>query len=235
MPWAALEQALSRHFPATAAAGGRPALPVRLIAGLLYLKHAYDLSDEAVCERWLENPYWQFFTGEVVFQTRLPCDPSSLTRWRQRLGEAGMEELLAHTINAVHVMKAVDAREVSRVIVDTTVQEKAIAYPTHSRLLEVARKKLVLLAKRYGSALRQSDARQGPALSRFARLGCLDNVPDETTILNFRSLLETHGLAVRMLEAVNAHLVRKGQSLRSGMIVDATLIAAPTNLWIVRR
>ncbi len=102
MPWAALEQALSRHFPATAAtaaAGGRPALPVRLIAGLLYLKHAYDLSDEAVCERWLENSYWQFFTGKIVFQTRLTCDPSSLTRWRQRLGEAGMEELLAHTIN----------------------------------------------------------------------------------------------------------------------------------------
>ncbi len=138
------------------------------IAGLLYLKHAYDLSDEAVCERWLENPYWQFFTGEVVFQTRLPCDASSLTRWRQRLGEAGMEELLAHTINAAHAMQAVDARELSRVIVDTTVQEKAIAYPTDSRLLEVARKKLVLLAKRHGIGLRQSYARQGPALSRKA-------------------------------------------------------------------
>ncbi|WP_199914010.1 transposase, partial [Xanthomonas fragariae] len=71
MPWTALEQALSSRLPATQAGGGRPALPVRLIAGLLYLKHAYDLSDEAVCERWLENPYWQFFTGEVVFQTRL--------------------------------------------------------------------------------------------------------------------------------------------------------------------
>ncbi|SMQ99602.1 IS1478 transposase [Xanthomonas fragariae] len=79
-----------------------------------------------------------------------------------------MEELLAHTINAAHAMKAVDAREVSRVIVDATVQEKAIAYPTDSRLLEVARKKLVLLAKRYGIALRQSDARQGPALCRKA-------------------------------------------------------------------
>ncbi|OLG82148.1 transposase, partial [Xanthomonas oryzae pv. oryzae] len=71
------------------------------------LKHTYDLSDEAVCERWLENPYWQFFTGEVVFQTCVPCDPSSLTRWRQRLGEAGMEALLAHTINTAHAMKAV--------------------------------------------------------------------------------------------------------------------------------
>ncbi|ENZ93926.1 IS5 family transposase, partial [Xanthomonas fragariae] len=80
----------------------------------------------------------------------------------------GMEELLAHTINAAHAMQAVDARELSRVIVDTTVQEKAIAYPTDSRLLEVARKKLVLLAKRHGIGLRQSYARQGPALSRKA-------------------------------------------------------------------
>ncbi|OMO16176.1 hypothetical protein LMG9585_18695, partial [Xanthomonas oryzae pv. oryzae] len=62
LPWSALEQALSPQLPATTGTGGRPALPVRLIAGLLYLKHAYDLSDEAVCERWLENPYWQFFT-----------------------------------------------------------------------------------------------------------------------------------------------------------------------------
>ncbi|WP_108813194.1 transposase [Xanthomonas fragariae] len=164
MPWTALEQALSSRLPATQAGGGRPALPVRLIAGLLYLKHAYDLSDEAVCERWLENPYWQFFTGEVVFQTRLPCDASSLTRWRQRLGEAGMEELLAHTINAAHAMQAVDARELSRVIVDTTVQEKAIAYPTDSRLLEVARKKLVLLAK-----MRRVLRRQRTVLGRLMR------------------------------------------------------------------
>ncbi|OOW91485.1 transposase [Xanthomonas campestris pv. vitistrifoliae] len=168
LPWDALEHALSPQFPATPTGGGRPALPVRLMIGLLYLKHAYDLSDEALCARWLENPYWQFFTGEVVFQTRLPCDPSSLTRWRQRLGEAGMEELLAHTINAAHAMKAVDGRELSRVIVDTTVQEKAIAYPTDSRLLEVARKKLVMLAKRHGIALRQTYTRQGPNLSRKA-------------------------------------------------------------------
>lgn len=168
MPWPALEQALSARLPADPVRGGRPALPVRLMAGLLYLKHAYDLSDEAVCERWLENPYWQFFTGEVFFQTRLPCDPSSLTRWRQRLGEAGMEELLAQTINAAQAMKAVDARELSRVIVDSTVQEKAIAPPTDSRLLEVARRKLVMLCKRHGVKLRQSYEREGPGLSRQA-------------------------------------------------------------------
>ena len=147
MLWEDLEDALSSTLPPDPERGGRPALPVRLMAGLLYLKHAYDLSDEEVCVRWLENPYWQFFTGEVVFQTTLPCNPSSLTRWRQRLGEAGMEELLAQTIAAARSMKAVDARELSRVIVDTTVQEKAIAHPTGSRLLEAARRKLVLLSR----------------------------------------------------------------------------------------
>ena len=168
MPWAELEDALAPTLPADPERGGRPALPVRLMAGLLYLKRAYDLSDEEVCVRWLENPYWQFFTGEVVFQTRLPCNPSSLTRWRQRLGEAGLEELLAQTIAAARSMKAVDARELSRVIVDTTVQEKAIAHPTDSRLLEVARRKLVLLSKRAGLKLRQPYEREAPGLSRKA-------------------------------------------------------------------
>ena len=71
---------MSARLLADPVRGERPALPIRLIVGLLYFKHAYDLSDDAICERWLENPYWQFFTGEVFFQTRLPCDPSSLTR-----------------------------------------------------------------------------------------------------------------------------------------------------------
>ena len=168
MPWTDLEDALAPALPPDPERGGRPALPVRLMAGLLYLKHAYDLSDEAVCERWLENPYWQFFTGEVVFQTTLPCNPSSLTRWRQRLGEAGMEELLTQTIAAARSMKAVDARELSRVIVDTTVQEKAIAHPTDSRLLEVARKKLVLMSRRNGLKLRQTYEREAPGLARKA-------------------------------------------------------------------
>lgn len=168
MPWAELEDALSMTLPPTPVAGGRPALPMRLMAGLLSLKHAHNLSDEDTCLRWLENPYWQFFTGEVFFQTTLPCDPSSLVRWRQRLGEAGMEELLAQTIAAARSMKAITPRDLERVIVDSTVQEKAVTYPTDSRLLEAGRKKLVLLAKRHGIALRQSYEREGPRLSRRA-------------------------------------------------------------------
>ena len=68
-----------------------------------------------------------------------------------------------------------------------------------------------------------------PVMRRFARLSGLDNIPDETTILNFRRLLETHDLAPQLLERVNAHLARKGQSLKAGTIVDATIIAAPSS------
>ena len=124
MPWAELEDALAMTLPPAPVAGGRPALPVRLMAGLLYLKHAHNLSDEDTCRRWLENPYWQFFTGEVFFQTTLPCDPSSLVRWRQRLGEAGMEELLAQTIATARSMKAITPRDLARVIVDSTVRAR---------------------------------------------------------------------------------------------------------------
>ena len=70
---------------------GAPVLPTRLVAGLHYLKHAYRLSDEAVVERWVENPYWQLFCGAEYFQYELPCPPSSLTKWRQRIGAEGCE------------------------------------------------------------------------------------------------------------------------------------------------
>lgn len=168
--WSALDVAWGAR--AQPAGAGNPALPVRLVAGLLYLKHIHNLSDEAVCARWLENPYWQFFTGEVWFQTRFPCDPSSLTRYRKRLGEAGLEELLSLTIETGKTMKVVSTRDLQRVIVDSTVQEKAVAYPTDSRLLEIARRKLVQFARKQGLALRRSYEREGPTLrfqaGRFA-------------------------------------------------------------------
>ncbi len=166
MPWDGIENAVSGVFPPAPAGAGRAALPIRLMAGLLYLKHAYNLSDEATCERWFKNCYWQYFTAEVNFQTRLPCGPSSSTRWRQRLGEAGMEELLAQTIEAGKSMRAANVEDLGRVIIDSTVQEKAMGLPTDSRLLKVARRKLVKLALGEGLRLRQSCEREGPKLSR---------------------------------------------------------------------
>jgi IS5 family transposase len=149
-------------------AGGRPRLPVRLMLSLLYLKHAYDLSDEAVVERWSENVYWQFFSGMEHFEPRLPCDPTQVGRFRSAIGEAGVEELLKATVDCAVSNQAVAPSEFSRVIVDTTVQEKAIAHPTDSRLLEIARYQVVKAAKAVGIRLKQTFAAEGKTLRRKA-------------------------------------------------------------------
>lgn len=161
--WDFFEREWSGFFPSEA---GRPATPSRLVAGLLYLQHAYRLSDEAVVARWVENPYYQHFCGEAFFQHRAPIDPSSLTRWRNRIGEEGAEWLLTKTIEAGRASGAVDDKSLERVSVDTTVMEKNIAYPTDARLYERARQKLVALAHEAGVDLRQSYARLAPRVAR---------------------------------------------------------------------
>ena len=158
--WSAFEAAWSPQFESTT---GRPALPTRRMAALLYLKHAFALSDEDTVERWCENPYWQHFSGERYFRHELPCDPSSLVRWRRRIGEEGCEWLLAHSIEAARRAGVIKTKSLEAVIVDTTVQPKAIAHPTDSRLLNRAREQLVAAAQKAGIALRQSYARVGKA------------------------------------------------------------------------
>ena len=135
---------------------GQPPLPTRLVAGLFILKHMHNLSDEALCERWVENPYFQYFCGEVVFQHELPFDRSSLTRWRQRLGEEQIAALLQESLSVAHRTGAIESKDLERVVVDTAVQEKAIAHPTDARLTHRAIEKLVAQAKREGVELRQS-------------------------------------------------------------------------------
>lgn len=77
---------------------GCPAKPVRLMVGLLVLKQVYNLADETVMEEWVSNPYFQYFCGETVFQWKFPCDPSDLVHFRHRIGEAGVEKILAASI-----------------------------------------------------------------------------------------------------------------------------------------
>src|SRR5437762_10283835 len=140
---------------------GQPPLPTRLMAGLAILKHTYDLSDEVLCERWVENPYYQFFCGEEFFQHRLVFDRSSLTRWRQRMGEEKLQALLQESLAVATKTEAIKPSDLNRVIVDTTVQPKNVMFPTDARLLNRAREILVRLAKRSGIKLRQSYARVG--------------------------------------------------------------------------
>ncbi|CAG0910755.1 unnamed protein product, partial [Cyprideis torosa] len=153
--WNALEQEVEGSF----SSAGAPGLPVRLMAGLMYLQHAYDVSDERVVEQWLESPYWQSFCGETFFQHRFPCHPTSLTKWRQRLGEAGCEALLAQTIQAGLESGALKRSSLKRVVVDSTVQEKAIAHPTDAKLFNRCRQQLVEVAHQQGIGLRQTYAK----------------------------------------------------------------------------
>jgi IS5 family transposase len=132
---------------------GRPPLPTRLMAGLAILKHTYDLSDEVLCERWVENPYYQCFCGEEFFQHRLVFDRSSLTRWRNRMGDERLAALIQESLSVATRTKAIKPSELSRVIVDTTVQPKNVTFPTDAKLLNRAREKLVRLARRHGGGL----------------------------------------------------------------------------------
>ena len=160
--WSVFETRWAEFFPSRT---GRPASSPRLIAGLLYLQHTFACSDEDLVWTWVENPYWQHFCGETYFQHKPPIDPSSMTRWRQRVGEEGVEWLLTETIEAARRGKVVKAKSFEKIIIDTTVMEKAVAYPTDSRLLECGRQHLVKLADALGVTLRQNYNREAPRLA----------------------------------------------------------------------
>jgi transposase, IS5 family len=151
---------------------GRPATSTRLMVSLHYLKYTHDLSDEAVVMGWVENPYWQYLSGMEFFCHEPPIDPSSMSRWRRRVGEAGSEELLKQTIECGLKLKIIKPSELRRVNVDTTVQEKHIRHPTDGRLYNRMRQRLVAAALREGLKLRQSYVRVGKRLlaqqSRYA-------------------------------------------------------------------
>jgi len=153
--WHYLEEGFGSVY-ADSAAGGQPPLPTRLMAGLAILKHMENLSDEDLCERWVRDPYYQYFCGEEFFQHKTPFDRSSMTRWRKRMGEERLGRLLEESLRLAHQEGALALRDLQRVVVDTTLQPKAIAHPTDHRLLWKAMEKLAKLAKREGIPLRQS-------------------------------------------------------------------------------
>jgi transposase, IS5 family len=187
MPWQEIEASLAQRWarqvmagkkiedldlfgPVSVVAGGsisnagRPRLPTRLMVALLYLKHAFNESDEDVIQRWGETPTWQYFSGNEYFEHQRPCDPTQLGRFRKALGEEGVEELLARTMEVAVTLKLIAKKELTRVIVDSTVQEKAISHPTDSKLLETARSKVVEAAKANGIELKQTYAKEGHLL-----------------------------------------------------------------------
>ncbi|MGY4168349.1 IS5 family transposase [Bradyrhizobium sp. USDA 4529] len=146
---------------------GRPGIETRFMIGLLLLKHIYGLSDEGVCERWVHDPYFQFFTGEEFFRHVFPHERSDLSHWRKRLGDK-LEQLLAESLRVAHETGALRSQDLKRVTVDTTVQPKAISFPTDAKLLHAAIRGLNRLARKHGVKLRQSYCRVAKSAAMMA-------------------------------------------------------------------
>ena len=174
IPWKDFEEGFGEYYSEE----GRPAKPVRLMVGLVLLKQMYDQSDEDVVERWVENPYWQQFCGMSDFQWELPCDPSDLVYFRQRIGEQGVALILAISAQ----MHGKRAKE-SEVIVDSTVQEKNVSYPLDTkqyrkiiiRCWKLADRSAVRLRRRYRKEVRAcimaQRLRKDPRRRKAARRG----------------------------------------------------------------
>lgn len=156
--WDFLTQELGPYY---AEGPGRPEIPIRVIVGLHYLKYLENESDESVVQKFCENPYWQYFCGMETFQHRLPCHPTTLVKWRKRIGEKGVEKLLSHTIDTAKRMALLPEDLLKNVNVDTTVQEKVITFPTDTKLCHRMRIKLIAAARKRKIILRQSYLRVG--------------------------------------------------------------------------
>ncbi len=146
LPWAQFEQAFGKYYSPE----GRPAKPVRLMVGLLLLKQLFNQGDETVVAAWVQNPYWQYFCGMNEFQWQVPCDPSDLVYFRQRIGEAGVQCILQASVQ-LHG----PAAQEPEVVVDTTVQEKNITHPTDTKLTHKIIRRCWKLADRNGVKLRR--------------------------------------------------------------------------------
>ena len=144
---------------------GKPNKHIRLMVGLSILKHLENLSDEVLVQRWVQNPYYQAFCGEIEFQWQLPCDPTSLTHFRKRIGVGGHEKILAASI-VLHAEKVVQEDEIC---IDTTVQEKNITFPTDAKQYRKIHGKLLKLARRAGLSLDRTYAKEVKQLKQHTR------------------------------------------------------------------
>ena len=161
--WERFEKALE---PVYCPNNGRPSIPVRMMVGLMMLRTMYGLSDQEVLDGWVENPYWQSFCGGVFFEHEPPTDQSIMSRWRSRVGETGVTEMLKESIASAVRSKVAKRRDFERVNVDTTVQEKNVRFPTDARTLDRARERVVAIGEKLGIRFRRTYVRKGKTMLR---------------------------------------------------------------------
>ena len=153
--WSEVESDFSEYYCAD---NGRPSVPIHTMVGMMLLKSIYNLSDEGVVARWLENSYMQYFTGEKVFQKRSPMNPIDMTKFRKRIGEKGAEKIfkISLMVNAPEITE----KEMSQVMIDSTVQEKNITFPTDANLYRKIVDRVLKLSSREGIELRRTYTRE---------------------------------------------------------------------------
>lgn len=161
--WERFEKALE---PTYCEDNGRPSIPVRMMAGLTFLKYMFGLSDQEVLDGWVENPYWQDFCGGEFFEHEPPTDQTVMSRWRKRAGEAGVTDMIMETLEAAVRSKVAKAKDFERVNVDTTVQEKNVRFPTDARTLDRARERIVAVGEKLGIGFRRNYVRKGKTMLR---------------------------------------------------------------------
>lgn len=193
LPWEDIEKAFTKYYVDF----GRPAKPIRLMVSLLLLKQMYNLGDETVIEQWVQNPYWQYFSGEKEFRWKFPLEPSDFVHFRKRIGEEGISKILEISI-LLHGKEAME----KEVVVDTTVQEKNITFPTdtklHKRIIEQTRK----IAEAEGIEQRQSYKRTVKKLMMTQRFR--NHPKNKKKALKAERKLKT--IAGRMLREIERNL-----------------------------
>ena len=151
--WESLESNLRVYYCED---NGRPGVPIRLIVGVIMLRRMFNQSDESVLDHWVENPYWQYFCGETCFRHDYPFDRTELIKFRRRIGKEGAEQILKASVNLFE-SKEVQEKEV---LIDTTVQEKNITFPTDAKLQKKIIEKCRKIARKEGIVLRQTYKRE---------------------------------------------------------------------------
>jgi IS5 family transposase len=198
----------------------RPPLPAQLAIGLMILQHLYNVSDEEVVRVWVENPYWQAFCGYEFLQWEFPAHPTSLTRWRQRLGPEGLEQVLKVSIGVALKTKTVTATELEKAIADTTVMPKAITHPNDAKLIQRIIERIVKASDRAGIALKRTFTRVSKrALQDYQRL-----MHGKRTKKAQRPLRRLRRYLSKILKDLDPHLESCPRDLFKEMVVGARLL-----------